>query len=528
MTDRRPSLKIVPTEAASESPALASRSLAPTPADLFGPLFERVQMEKVFADGKTFADAVPRGAPAAILAAFHRETPAGRDALRAFVGRHFDLSAPVTPDAGDRDTSGLGAHIARLWPALERQPETPAAGSSLLYLPEPYVVPGGRFREIYYWDSYFTMLGLARDGRGDLVEAMLLNFESLIERYGHIPNGTRSYYLSRSQPPFFALMLDLSPPADEAARRRRLAVLLTEHAYWMAGADQVTAAYPVCRGVVRLADGSLLNRYWDDRDTPRDEAYAEDIATAAKSDRAPAEVFRHLRAGAASGWDFSSRWLADPLDFGTIRTADIIPIDLNSLLWALERAVARIAALAGQGDIAARFGDLAERRAAAIHTYLWREDEGWYADYDHVEGRVTRVLSAATLYPLFLGLAGADQARRVAATTRLHLVARGGLRTTTVETGQQWDVPNGWAPLQWIAIQGLDAYGEPELARTIAERWLTTVETAYCETGKMLEKYDVEELRPGGGGEYPLQDGFGWTNGVTRALLAKYPDLAKG
>jgi len=543
MTDRRPSLKTVPTEIAPDVVALvpgslapnslASSSLTPTPADQFGPLFERVQLEKVFADGKTFADAVPRGAPAAILAAFHHESPAGRDALRAFVGRHFDLSAPVTPDAGDRDTSGLGAHIARLWPALERQPETPAAGSSLLYLPAPYVVPGGRFREIYYWDSYFTMLGLARDGRGDLVEAMLLNFESLIERYGHIPNGTRSYYLSRSQPPFFALMLDLSPPADEAARRRRLAALLTEHAYWMAGADQVTAARPVCRGVVRMADGNLLNRYWDDRDTPRDEAYAEDIATAAKSGRAPAEVFRHLRAGAASGWDFSSRWLADPLDFGTIKTADIIPVDLNSLLWALERAVAQTAAQisgaeAGQADIAARFSGLAERRAAAIHRYLWRDDEGWYADYDHVEGRVTEVLSAATLYPLFLGLAGADQARRVAATTRERLLARGGLRTTTVTTGQQWDVPNGWAPLQWIAIAGLDAYGEPDLARTIAERWLTTVETAYRETGKMLEKYDVEDLRPGGGGEYPLQDGFGWTNGVTRALLAKYPDLTEG
>jgi len=505
MTDRRRSLKTVPAEVAS---------LVPTPADLFGPLFERVQLEKVFADGKTFADAVPRGAPTAILAAFHREKPAGRDALRAFVGRHFDLSPPVTSDAGDRDTSDLGAHIARLWPALERQPEIPAAGSSLLHLPEPYVVPGGRFREIYYWDSYFTMLGLARDGRGDLVEAMLSNFESLIERYGHIPNGTRSYYLSRSQPPFYALMLDLSPPVDEAARCRRLAALLTEHAYWTSGP-----------GVVVMPDGSRLNRYWDDRDTPRDEAYAEDIATAARSGRPTAEVFRHLRAGAASGWDFSSRWLADPLDFGTIKTADIIPVDLNSLLWALEGAVAKTATEAGQADIAARFSDLAQRRAAAIDAYLWQGDEGWYADYDHIEGGVTPVLSAATLYPLFLGLASADQARAVAATTRQRLLARGGLRTTTVTTGQQWDVPNGWAPLQWIAIEGLDAYGEAELARTIAERWLMTVETAYRETGKMLEKYDVEDLRPGGGGEYPLQDGFGWTNGVTRALLAKYPEL---
>ncbi len=521
MTDRHASLKTVPAEPASKVVSLAPNALASSPADLFGPLFERVQLEKVFADGKTFADAIPRGTPAAILAAYHREKPATRDALRAFVGRHFDLSAPVTPDAGDRDTSGLCEHIARLWPALERQPETPPAGSSALYLPEPYVVPGGRFREIYYWDSYFTMLGLACDGRADLVEAMLHNFESLIERFGHIPNGTRSYYLSRSQPPFFALMSGLSPAADEAARRRRLAALLAEHAYWMGGA-----------GVVTLPDGSRLNRYWDERDTPRDEAYAEDTATAARSARPPAEVFRHLRAGAASGWDFSSRWLGDPLDFATIKTADIIPVDLNSLLWTLERAIAAAAAEAGRDDkglaeTAMRFGGLAESRAAAIHRHLWLEGEGRFADYDHVEGRVTPVLSAATLYPLFLGLATPAQGRAVAATTRDRLLARGGLRTTTVTTGQQWDVPNGWAPLQWIAIEGLDAYGRGDLARMIAERWLLTVETAYRETGKMLEKYDVEDLRPGGGGEYPLQDGFGWTNGVTRALLAKYPDLVK-
>jgi len=502
MTDRRRSLKTVSAEVAS----------TPSPADLFGPLFERVQLERVFADSKTFADAVPRTAPAAILAAYQRDKPANRDALRAFVARHFDLAPAVSPAAGDRDTAALGAHIAKLWPALERRPETPPAGSSLLGLPEPYVVPGGRFREIYYWDSYFTMLGLARDGRGDLVEAMLSNFESLIERFGHIPNGTRSYYLSRSQPPFFALMLDLVPARDAAARRRRLDALLIEHAYWMKG-----------EGVVRLPDGSMLNRYWDDRDTPRDEAYAEDVATALRSGRPPAEVYRHLRAGAASGWDFSSRWLADPQDFATIKTADIVPVDLNSLLWALERAIARTA----EGETASRFAGFADTRAAAINRYLWREEAGCFADYDHVEGRVTPVLSAATLYPLFLGLATPGQGRAVARTTGDKLVARGGLRTTTVATGQQWDVPNGWAPLQWIAIEGLYAYGETELARTIAARWLQTVEAAYRETGKMLEKYDVEDLRPGGGGEYPLQDGFGWTNGVTRALLAKYPDLVK-
>jgi alpha,alpha-trehalase len=133
------------------------------------------------------------------------------------------------------------------------------------------------------------------------------------------------------------------------------------------------------------------------------------------------------------------------------------------------------------------------------------------------------------LYPLFVGAASKDQAERVAVEARAALLAPGGLRTTTIRTGQQWDSPNGWAPLQWIAVSGLERYGEDSLARDVAGRWLATVCRTYRETGKLLEKYDVEQERPGGGGEYPLQDGFGWTNGVTRALLDRYePDRDRG
>jgi alpha,alpha-trehalase len=128
------------------------------------------------------------------------------------------------------------------------------------------------------------------------------------------------------------------------------------------------------------------------------------------------------------------------------------------------------------------------------------------------------------LYPLFTGLASAEQARGVAAAVSKTLLASGGVLSTPNRTGQQWDAPNGWAPHQWIAIAGLDAYGEHDLARTIATRWIATVSRAYRETGKLLEKYDVQEVKPGGGGEYPLQDGFGWTNGVTRELMARYPN----
>ncbi|HUD28298.1 MAG TPA: trehalase family glycosidase, partial [Novosphingobium sp.] len=348
---------------------------------------------------------------------------------------------------------------------------------------------------------------------------------SLIERFGHIPNGTRTYYLSRSQPPFFALMLDLSKSTDTAAQARRLAALRREHAFWMAGEACAAKAKP-CERVVRMPDGTMLNRYWDGRDTPRDESFAEDRATAAKAgSRAGGTVYRDLRAGAESGWDFSSRWLSDPQDLATIRTSRVVPLDLNALLWAMERRIGQGCEEIGDLPCVREFARRADVRKSGIERYLWNAREKRFDDWLLDTGKPSPVLSSAALYPLFVGIATPEQAKSVAAATRASLLARGGLRTTTLRTGQQWDAPNGWAPLQWVAIAGLRRYGEEDLAREIASRWLATVRRTYRETGKMLEKYDVEEVRAGGGGEYPLQDGFGWTNGITSTILEQYPEL---
>lgn len=489
-----------------------------SPAALYGPLFAAVQTERVFPDGKTFADAVPKRDPRAIRAAYERRRPTG-PALKAFVLENFVIR-------GENDRGDVRAHVRALWPQLVRPPLEAPAGGSALSLPASYVVPGGRFQEIYYWDSYFTMLGLKVDGQSQLIDDLLDNFTSLIERYGHIPNGTRSYYLSRSQPPYYALMLDLSDNRDPAVAKRRLAALRLEYDFWMKGST-CTGARGACLRVVRMPDGSLLNRYFDDKDTPRDESYAEDVAVAAKAKpRLPAEIFRDLRAGAESGWDFSSRWLRNPEALETIHTTDIVPVDLNSLMWAMERRIAKGCKAMGDRRCADAFTALAARRKAAIDRYLWVAGEKRYADWDLSTGRPSPVVSAAMLQPLFVGLSSRTQAAAVADTTRRVLLAPGGLRTTVTHTGQQWDLPNGWAPLQWVAIDGLAANGEPQLARTIAERWIETVTVAYAETGKMLEKYNVEARTPGGGGEYPVQDGFGWTNGVASAILARWPDIA--
>ena len=485
-------------------------------------------MAGLFPDQKSFADAVPRKPPAEVMADYNREKQLPGFELKSFVDRSFEPPARYEAFAKGQDHN-VSEYISDAWEALQRKPDETEPFSSLLPLNRPYVVPGGRFSEIYYWDSYFVMLGLEQDGRGGLARDMLDNMASLIDRYGHVPNGNRSYYLSRSQPPFFSSMVELLAAHDgEAVFLKYLPELEAEYAYWMDGADSLApgSAY---RHAVRLADGALLNRYWDDRNAPRDESYREDVETARHTNRAPAEVYRDLRAGGETGWDFSSRWLADGKNLWTIRTTEIAPVDLNALMFHLEATLAKAHRLKGDLSEAGRYQALAEKRAATIQRLMWNPEAGVFADLLWREGRQSGVLSAATAYPLFFGIATPDEAHAVASALRRSLLEAGGLGATLTPTGQQWDRPNGWAPLQYLAIEGLNAYGERDLAREIAKRWIRTNVQGYADAGVLVEKYDIEQESRGGGGrggEYALQVGFGWTNGVLAKLMAEHPDLA--
>ena len=497
---------------------------APVPPDVrLGPLYHAVQAAKFFPDQKTFADAVPKYDPSSILADWQMQKTQQNFDLKRFVDSNFTLPGKndaYVPPAGQ----SLREHIDGLWPVLTRTTDKVNQYDSLLPLPKPYVVPGGRFREIYYWDSYFTMLGLAESGHWDRVQDMVDNFAHELDTYGHIPNGNRSYYLSRSQPPFFSLMVDLlAQHRGESVYATYLPQLQKEYQYWMADAESVPAGSAGKR-VVKLKDGTVLNRYWDARDVPRTESYMDDIATAEKAtSRNKAELYRDLRAGAASGWDFSSRWFDDPNNLSTIRTTEIVPVDLNALLFHLENTLARASKAAGQSADGQRYADQAEKRQAAINRYLWNADGGWYADYDWKRGSVRTQLTAAALFPLYMQAASDDQADKTAAAVEKQLVKAGGLVTTNVHNGQQWDAPNGWAPLQWVAVEGLNHYGKQTLAKEIGMRFLDNVQATYDREHKLVEKYVVEgDLGGGGGGEYPLQDGFGWTNGVTLKLMDTY------
>ncbi|MDV0512239.1 alpha,alpha-trehalase [Citrobacter portucalensis] len=493
----------------------------PAPPDiLLGPLFNDVQTAKLFPDQKTFADAVPNSDPLMILADYRMQKNQSGFDLRHFVQVNFTLpkdGEKYVPPAGQ----SLREHIDGLWPVLTRSTTNAEKWDSLLPLPEPYVVPGGRFREIYYWDSYFTMLGLAESNHWDKVSDMVANFAYEIDSWGHIPNGNRTYYLSRSQPPFFAFMVELLAQHDgNDALKKYLPQMLKEYSYWMEGVETLQPGQQNKR-VVKLDDGTILNRYWDERDSPRPESWVEDIATAKSNPNRPAtEIYRDLRSAAASGWDFSSRWMDNPNQLGTLRTTSIVPVDLNALMYKMEKMIALASKAAGDDAKAAQYDGYANARQKGIEKYLWNDKEGWYADYDLKSHKVRNQLTAAALFPLYVNAAAKDRASKVATATQAHLLQPGGLATTSVKSGQQWDAPNGWAPLQWVAASGLQNYGQDAVAMDVTWRFLTNVQHTYDREKKLVEKYDVSTTGTGGGGgEYPLQDGFGWTNGVTLKVL---------
>ncbi len=490
--------------------------------DLFqSGLFQAVQSSNVFPDSKTFPDCTPKRSVRDILSDYEEKSTQEDFDLVAFVYENFELpNRPSTRFETD-STQPIEAHIRALWPVLTRAADQPVSMGSLIPLPKPYVVPGGRFSEIYYWDSYFTMLGLQAEGNDQLIESMVDNFAFLIDSLGHIPNGNRTYYLSRSQPPFFSLMVSLLAEKDPVYLQKYLPQLLREHDFWMKGRERVTAPGQAYERVVMMGDGTYLNRYWDNSPTPRPEAFKEDVAEQQKSGRTTDDIYRNLRAGAESGWDFSSRWFKDAQTLHTIRTTEIIPVDLNALMFHLENTIARAYREAKDSDNERPYRTAASNRRRALLTFMWDPQQNFFVDFDWQAQKPTGIKTLAGMFPFFIGFPQRDLAEKAASVLESDFLKPGGLTTTLVQTGQQWDAPNGWAPLQWVSYKALRNYGHDHLAQRIRARWLRQNERVYQRTGKLMEKYNVMDTTLlAGGGEYPNQDGFGWTNGVYLAMKA--------
>ncbi|KID56412.1 alpha,alpha-trehalase [Pseudoalteromonas luteoviolacea] len=488
-------------------------------------LFKDVQLSGIFNDSKTFADAIPKQSWQAVCDFYEELQP--KD-LAEFVDVHFEFAQAPELDALD-DVSSVQDYIEQLWGRLTRQ-VCDQNTSSLLSLPKPYVVPGGRFNEIYYWDSYFTALGLMDSGREALVEHMLDNFCSLIGSLGHVPNGNRSYYATRSQPPVTALMVDLlwdKKSSDKQWLKKVTTALRREYDFWMKGQGELSAKNNTHARVVMMPCGGLLNRYWDNEALPRPESYREDLEDAKHlTAQQKLSFYRNIRAACESGWDFSSRWLRDPSDLKTIATTEMVPIDLNALIYFLELQLARCYLALSYHAEYKKLDKRSKSRADLIEQYMWDEQASWYVDYDIANKCQREVQTMAGATALFFNLVKDDgHALRMSKKIMSEFCKVGGLVTTLTETLQQWDSPNGWAPLQWFGVKGLLNYGFEQEAKLIGTRWLHTLESNFAINQCLLEKYNVIELnKKAQGGEYIVQQGFGWTNGVACRLYKLFPD----
>ncbi|QZT36080.1 trehalase [Halosquirtibacter xylanolyticus] len=505
------------------------------PNQQYGDLFEDVLSNddlfgagKLFNDSKDFLDAIPKYPLSQILEEYHSlDNKKDINVIKPFLLNHFTLADAYKESF--HVAGNINEHIKALWGHLKRNPNAVNYGT-LIPLNKSYIVPGGRFREIYYWDSYFTMLGLIVDNQIGLAKNMTDNFSDLIDRVGFIPNGNRKYYLSRSQPPFYSFMIEsLAQATSDSTYLKYLPSLEKEYAFWMEGEGQLNANHRSEKHVIMMKDGEHLNRYYDRLNIPRFEMYRKDKKTAKRLAQEGLSlqssiVYRDLRSAAESGWDFSSRWFRNGKDLHTIHTTEIVPVDLNSLLYHLELVLSRMYKLKNDVYHHQQYLNLAQKRAEAINKYCYDQEDGYYKDYYWIDNTRSPQISLAGVYPLFVGIASKDQAAKVADKVDKVFLKKGGVVTTPVFTNEQWDAPNGWAPLQWITYRAMKDYGHEDISNAIRDRWMSLCENVYVNTHKLLEKYNVVELTDTGGGEYPNQDGFGWTNGVYRAFYnEKYP-----
>nr|KYP42330.1 Trehalase [Cajanus cajan] len=427
-----------------------------------------------------------------------------------------------------------------LWKNLTRQ-ISPAVQAhphlhTLLPLPASLVIPGSRFREVYYWDSYWVIRGLLASKMHHTATAIVTNLISLIEEYGFVLNGARAYYTNRSQPPLLSAMIYeiYGSTGDMQLVKRSLPALLKEYEFWNSDIHKVT---------VLDAQGCthILNRYNAMWDKPRPESSIMDEASASNfsSVSEKQQFYRDVASAAESGWDFSTRWMRNPPNFTTMATTSVVPVDLNAFLLGMELNIAFFAKVTGDNSNAERFLEISDHRKKAMNSVFWNANKKQWLDYwlsnkcedVHVweSGHQNQNVFASNFVPLWMKPFYSDTSLVGSVVESLKtsgLIRAAGFATSLTDSGQQWDFPNGWAPLQHMLVEGLLKSGLKEarsLAEEIAIRWITTNYIVYKKTGVMHEKYNVERCGEfGGGGEYVPQTGFGWSNGVVLAFLEEF------
>ena len=489
-----------------------------SPEERYGLLFDSVQMSTVFQDSKTFLDCIPRMSTDSILAIFEKERVKPDFSLSNFVNQYFMLPTTSADYAGNA-SEPIEQYISNFWPHLMRKADTSDLGT-LIQLPNPYIVQSGQSKEIYYQDSYFTMVGLKASNQIDALENMVKNFAHLIDFQGYVPSGNRTYFLSRTQPPYFACMVQLlaSVKGDETYKKY-LPQLEKEYQFWMDGKPTEIGKETSSKKRVVCMDGNVVNRYYGD-EKPRPESFKEDKLFAKKSGQDLKPFYRHLRACSESGWDMSSRWLSDGKDKYKLHTTDIVPIDLNALLYNLELVIMKGKILDKKMDEAANYEKLSSKRREAIMRYCWSDDKQMFFDFDFQKYRKKETYSLAAAYPLYFKMVTKREADKIAENIEKMLLLPGGLVATNNTIGQKFDAPYSTAPLQWIAIQGLRNYGHGDLADDIKKRWIELCSNHYQSTGKILDRYNVADFNAQSDSlSSPIQDGYGYSNAVLLKLL---------
>jgi alpha,alpha-trehalase len=485
-----------------------------------GELFEAVANSKLFTDSKVFVDSIPKKEPSKILYDYKKQKDLEGFSLKSFIFENFTLPEEFEPTKTSLERKlEMFEYIDQYWDKLLKALKPQAPDSTLIALPEKHIIPGGRFRECYYWDTYFIIEGLFASKREDIVDKLVKNLGYLIDKHGFIPNGNRLYYLTRSQQPYFSLILAaLFREGKEKLALSYYPQLLQEYDFWMRGQELITKEKPFHDRVVSIRN-LILNRYYDETNHPRPEGYCYDrnaFDSASKEERV--DLYRNIKAACESGWDFSSRWCLDSNRFTSICTTDLLPIDLNCLLYHMEITLYKFGEILNHEKIH-HFKRLAEKRKEWILEYFWDKERDYFFDYNFKKQQKSQCYSLAAVMPLFMNIATSHQAKAVANTLEKILLLEGGFATTSVSTGMQWDYPYGWAPLQFLAYVGLKNYGFDDLADRAARSFVRICQKNYNLYGTLSEKYDMKTSSLGVlAGEYPSQEGFGWTNAILKVF----------
>ncbi|EZA62647.1 hypothetical protein DMN91_007675 [Ooceraea biroi] len=541
----------------------ATRSTSSGPEDLChskvyceGPLLKTVQLSGIFNDSKTFVDLYQLHDPDVTIDNFNALMNAtnnapNRDQVAAFVAQNFaeqdELENATLPDwtenpkilksIGDPTYREWAKNLNLIWKELARRLNHDVVVDiqrhSLIYVNNTFIIPGGRFREFYYWDSYWIIEGLLLCDMHDTVKGMIENFLSMVDRFGFVPNGGRIYYLSRSQPPLLIPMVAkyYEFTGDRKFLRENIALLEAEFEYWQ---NEMTV------NVIKNDKTYKLAHYVVNSPNPRPESYKEDYRLAQQlPEEKRGAVYDDLKAAAESGWDFSYRWCirsneTAQLSLLNVSTSDIIPVDLNAILQRNAKLLAYFHSILYNPLKVLRYTRIAQNYQAAINDVLWNENEGVWLDYDTRNKRHRDTFYVSNLTPLYTMSYNRSRRETYAQKAISYLKKNkidafyGGTPTSMNYTGEQWDFPNAWPPLQSFLIQGLyqtQVKKAMDLAEDFAIRWLRSNYLGYKESGNMFEKYNA--IIPGdggGGGEYLVQTGFGWTNGVVFEFLSTFPD----